>query len=126
MTHRLPARVQPQIWVKNNAVDAGEVIRFDAHDQMLALDPGTFSEIAADILGGGHNYDELVIGAGLVDGWLSGSDQATFLATVDAEDFEEWLLNLGLNREAASAVTEAQLIEIRTREFEADHFAVVM
>ena len=114
--HKLPARVQPQLWVNDYAIDEGSSISFDAHEKMLALDPVTFSRVAGEIFRGGHDIDQLVIAAGVVDSWLHGTN-ATFCATIDVDDFDRWLELVGLTRLDAMVVTEGRLNEIRYLEY---------
>lgn len=113
MTHRLTARVQPQVWVNDYAIDEGSSIIFDAHEKMLALDPRSFSAAAAEIMRGGHDIDAIVLAAGVVDSWLSSGDQATFVATIEPEDFDAWLEMVGLTRLDAMVITEGRLNELR-------------
>ena len=113
--HRLPARVQPQVWVNDNAVDAGASISFDAHEAMLALRPQEFSRAAEQILGVGHDYDELALKSGVIDQWLGGGKDNTFVVSVEDHDFEEWLEGVGLSREQALEMDEDMIEALRAR-----------
>lgn len=113
---RLPARVQPQLWLNNNAVDAGASIDFDAHDAMLALRAPHFSKVAAEILGNrGHDYDDLALNSGVIDKWLEGSREATFYVDVEDYDFAVWLESIGLTEDEAFNMTEELIETVRER-----------
>jgi hypothetical protein len=111
---RLPATVQPQIWVNNNAVDSGGSIAFDAHDAMLGARAANFSRMAEEILRGiGHDYDDLALDAGVID--VAGSEHGTFYVTVDEHDFREWLAALDITEEEALEMTDELLQQIREK-----------
>lgn len=113
---KLPATVWPQIWQNDNAVDADSPIKFDAHDSMLELSAFTFNRTAQEVLSGrGHDYDDVALKAGVIDEWLSGSENATFYVDIDAEEFREWLEYVGLTEDEAVAMDDAAIEELRAR-----------
>jgi hypothetical protein len=113
---RLPARVQPQLWVNDNAVDAGSSIRFDAHDVVIGLSADLFARVASEILvHNGHDYDEVALNAGVIDGWLAGNREATFYVDVEDYDFTDWLETIGLTSDQALDMTDELLAEVRER-----------
>lgn len=112
---RLPARVQPQVWVRNNAVDAGDSIPFDAHSAMLGLDSPAFRRVSEQILGTGHDYDELALASGAIRAWVGGGKDNTFVVTVDDGDFVEWLEAVGLTGEEARQMDDGALSSLRAR-----------
>jgi hypothetical protein len=113
---RLPAAVQPQIWVNDNAVDSGSSIAFDAHDAMLGTRAANFRRMAEEILRGiGHDYDDLALDAGVIGAWLNGSEHATFYVTVDEHDFRDWLEALDITEEEALEMNDELLQQIREK-----------
>lgn len=112
----LPATVQPQLWVNDHAVDTGSPIHFDAQSAMLGLPARLFARYADEILNErGHDYDDLAINSGVVDDWLQDNKEATFLVTVDRQDFYEWLDTVGVAGLEAVRMTEERLQELRDR-----------
>lgn len=114
MRFKLPARVQPQLWINDGAIDTGALIKFDAHQALLELDAATFRRAAGEIFRGGHDYDEIAIGAGIVDAWLKGSLENTICVTIDADDFGHWLHAVGLTDVDALVMSDDRLLELRT------------
>lgn len=112
---RLPARVQTQVWVNDYAVDVGPEIEFDAHAAATGLRAGIFRRVAAEILGGRHDCDELAIDSGVVEKWLSAGGDNTLRVDVDEEDFEAWLESVGLDRDSALAIDEDGMDALRAR-----------
>jgi len=112
-TAKLPATVQPQIWVRDNAQDAGNLIEFDAHDAMLGLSTPDFSRTAREILAGRHDFDDLALNSGVVDAWIRGHKDATFLVTVEADDFRDWLKTIGIDEGKATSMDEVTLVGLR-------------
>ncbi|NTF23589.1 hypothetical protein G6L37_35030 [Agrobacterium rubi] len=112
----LPAIVQPQIWVNDQATDSGNSIAFDAQSAMLALSARMFRHVSQQILNDlGHDYDDLALNSNVIDEWLADNREATFLVTVDEQDFHEWLEAVGLNAEDALSMTDEGLQELRDR-----------
>ncbi len=113
---RLPARVQPQIWVNDNAIDTGSSIRFDAHDAMLGLSARGFARVAGEILvRRGHDYDDLALNSNVIDAWLAGNCEATFYVDIEDYDFTDWLETIGLTGDQALDMTDELLSDVRDR-----------
>lgn len=103
------------MWIDDRATDAGAPIFFDAHDAMLDMSAEEFSNVSREILNGrGHDYDEVALKAGVVDRWLSGSDNATFLVDINADQFAAWLDSIGLSPTAAISMTKDQIDVLKT------------
>jgi hypothetical protein len=112
---RLPAQVQPQLWINENATDIGLPIHFDAHDALLSLNAKDFSRAATEILKGrGHDYDDIALAAGVIDGWLAGHTDATFRVEIDEYDFRDWLESIDLSEVEATSMNDVTLEEIKT------------
>ena len=111
--YSLPARVQPQLWINDNAVDTGASIDFDAAAPLVGLRANQFSRAAQEILADRHDYDDLAIDAGVVEDWLSKNEEGTICVTVERYDFEEWLEKVGLTAEEAVEMTDERLAELR-------------
>lgn len=114
----LPARVQLQLWVNDNAMDTGPSIEFDASSAMLNLRASQFRSVAEEILmDRGHDYDDLALNAGIaeVDEFLAKNAEGTILATVEAHDFAEWLEKLGLTENEGLSMTDDLLETVRGR-----------
>lgn len=110
----LPASVQPQVWVDDHAIDSGEAIHFDAQLAMINLRASLFARYADEILNDrGHDYDDLAINAGVIQEWLDENDEATFLVTVDKQDFVHWLESVGVTELEAVRMTAERLEELR-------------
>lgn len=116
---RLPARVQPQLWVNDNPMDSGSSIDFDAAPQMLKLTARHFAAIAGEIIiDNGHDYDDLAIDEGVVDEWLAKNSEATILVSIDSDDFIDWLERIGLTENEGLTMTEERLEKVRSRVME--------
>lgn len=112
---RLPASVQPQVWVNDRAMDVGAEVAFDAHAAMAALPAAVFRRVAQQVFGHGHDYDELALESGVVSEWLSGGRDNTFCVLVDESDFEEWLESVGLDRQAALVIDDDGMKALQAR-----------
>lgn len=113
---RLHAKVQPQLWVRDMATDAGPTINFDAHDAMLSLNAAVFARVADEVLNRrGHDYDDVALNAGVIDDWLAGSKEATFYADIDKDDFSDWLDSIELSEEEAVDMDDATLQDLKAR-----------
>lgn len=112
---RLPARVQPQVWVNDQAVDVGASIPFDAHDAAVGLSFKAFRRMAEQVFGYGHDYDELAIDSGVIAQWLSAGKDNTFVVIVEEEDLDDWLASVGLDREAALAIDDDGMKALQAR-----------
>jgi hypothetical protein len=113
---RLPARVQPQLWVNDNAMDTGPSIEFDAHDAMLGLDARYFARVSEEILNErGHDYDDLALNSGVIDEWLADNREGTFYVDVEDYAFAEWLQTIGVTELQAIRMTDELLSEVRER-----------
>lgn len=113
MIPKLPARVQRQIWINGSATDSGVAIPFDAHEVMLGLEAAAFRKVANSVFDGGHDYNELAIGAGILPTWLDGSADRSILVTVSSVDFETWLAELGIVPEDALLMQEDLMSVLR-------------
>jgi hypothetical protein len=114
----LPARVQPQLWVNDNAMNSGPSIKFDASRQMLKLNALQFRSIAEEILiDNGHDYEDLALNAGIadIDEWLAKNAEGTILVTIEDYDFTDWLKRLGVTEQKGFSMTEELLETIRGR-----------
>ncbi len=113
---RLLARVQPQLWINDNALDTGPSIEFDGHDAMLGLSAELFSRYSKGILNNaGHDYDEIALNSGVIDEWLTSNNEATFRMDVEEYDFADWLQSIGLTDLQAIRMTDEVLTEVRER-----------
>ena len=112
---RLPARFQPQVWIKDVANSVGESTGFDAQEALLAQRAPVFRRIAQEILRGGHDYDELAIDAGVTGDWLKPESDRTLHVDVDEDDFRAWLEAAGLSEEEAFSMEEDRLSVLRDR-----------
>lgn len=113
---RLPARVQPQLWVNDNAIDTGSSIDFDAHDAMLGLSARHFARVSEEILNQrGHDYDDLALNSGVIDEWLEDNKEGTFLVDVEEYAFAEWLQTIGVTELQAIRMTDELLTEVQER-----------
>lgn len=109
----LPAFAQLQYWHGDTAVDAEEVVHFDAEPHLLALSAGDFGMAAAEILAGRHDLDEIGMRVEAVADWCEGGDDATFYCEIDRHFFEEWLQKHGVEQHHVFIMAETQMEDLR-------------
>lgn len=111
--YALPAFAQLQYWHGDAAVDAEEMVYFDAEPHLLAMSGADFSMAAAEILSGGHDLDEIGLKIEAVSDWCDGGDDATFYCEVDRHVFEEWLQKHGVEQHQVFTMMDAQMEDLR-------------
>jgi hypothetical protein len=112
-TFVLPAFAQPQIWVDDNAVDGDAMIHFDAEPHLLVLSANSFSMVAAEILNGGHDIDDVGLQEPAVQEWLKENAGATFYCEVDRHAFAAWLSSHGFEPYEIFTMQEDQMEALR-------------
>lgn len=116
-SHRLPATVQRQLWVDDNATDIGDIIHFDAEEALIKGDFRLFNKTVKEIMNGGHDFDDVTIAAGIqeLDDWLKAPVESTFRTVIEKEDFLEWFSDLGFSEEEALSMTPEVFEILRDR-----------
>lgn len=108
----LNASFQPQVWIRDHAVDQEGAIEFDAAKSFLSLSARSINAATKSILAeNNHELDDIAVKQGFVGG--DGLHNGPYYVQIDIEDFLEWCEDLGKAPGDLAAIDEVALGKLR-------------